>query len=373
MKIKSITALTISVFLTIGMAGCESDSADNPAPTQSQAVPQLVQDDGHVYLLLKQSDLPGMSFAEVKDVPLPSILETTGQLTFDDKKVATIVSRVQGRVEDIRASLWDTVTRGQPIAKLYSPDFMTGEAEYLQALQTAKVSNTSSIDGGADLAASMANAARRKLLLLGMEEADINALKAPSPNIWMRAPISGIVVQNKAVRGTAINPGDVLYQLGTLDPIWITADLYEVDLARVHVGQQLEAVITAFPDDVFKGTIARVSPNVDPTTHTLQIRCAVANPGLKLKPQMLARIKIVTSAGDALVVPQEALVFDTNKYYAFVDVGNGRLERRAVSIGAWTEEGLARVLSGLKPGEHVVDAESLQVNALWHQAHGEGA
>ena len=84
-------------------------------------------------------------------------------------------------------------------------------------------------------------------------------------------------------------------------------------------GQELEAVTTAFPDEVFKGTIARVSPNVDPTTHTLQIRCAVDNPGLRLKPQMLARIKIVTGAGGALVVPQEALVFDTNKYYAFVE------------------------------------------------------
>ena len=129
-------------------------------PSRRKRRPQLVQDDGHEYLLLKQSDLPGMTFAEVKDVPLPGILETTGQLTFDDKKVSTIVSRVQGRIEDIRASLWDTVVRGEPIAKLYSPDFMTAEAEYLQALTTVKVSTGSSIDGGPDLAASMANAAQ---------------------------------------------------------------------------------------------------------------------------------------------------------------------------------------------------------------------
>ncbi len=372
MKTRLIVTFVSCALLALCLAGCEADS-NNEASAPAAPAPQLVQDDGHEYLMLKQSDLPGMSFAQVKDVPLPSILETTGQLTFDDKKVSTIVSRVQGRIEDIRASLWDNVTRGQPIAKLYSPDFMTAEAEYLQALTTIKVSTGSSIDGGADLAASVANAARRKLLLLGMEESDINALKAPSPTIWMRAPISGIVVKNQAVRGTAINPGDVLYQLGTLDPIWVTADLYEVDLARVHLGQSLEAVTTAFPDEVFKGTIARISPNIDPTTHTLQIRCAIDNPGLRLKPQMLARVKIVTSAGDALVVPQEALVFDTNKYYAFVDAGNGRLERRAVAITAWTQEGVARVLSGLKAGESVVDAESLQVNALWHQAHGEGA
>jgi len=189
----------------------------------------------------------------------------------------------------------------------------------------------------------------------------------------MRAPISGIVVKNQAVRGTAINPGDVLYQLGTLDPIWITADLYEMDLARVHDGQELEATTSAFPGEVFKGLIARISPNVDPTTHTLQVRCAVPNPDLRLKPQMMANIKIVTSAGDALVVPREALVFDTDKYYAFVAVGPDRLERRAVAISSWGQEGFARVVSGLQPGDRVVDTESLQVDALWHQAHGESS
>ena len=371
---KLIAALACGILLMLLTAGCQGESTSRAAPEPVETpFPQLVQDGGHEYLLIKQGDVPGMNFAEVKDVPLPGLLETTGQFTFDDKSVATIVSRVQGRIEDIRTSLWDTVTRGQPIAKLYSPDFMTAEAEYLQALNTSKVTKNAAIDGAVDMAASIAEAAKRKLILLGMEERDIDALTVPAPTVWMRAPISGIVVKNQAVRGTAINPGDVLYQLGTLDPIWITADLFEIDLARVRAGQELEATTTAFPDETFKGSIARVSPNIDPNTHTLQIRCAVPNPGLRLKPQMLARIKIVTSAGSALVIPQEALVFDTDGYYAFVDVGDGRIERRAVSIASWVEKGFARVLSGLKPGERVVDAESLQVSALWHEAHGESS
>jgi Cu(I)/Ag(I) efflux system membrane fusion protein len=372
MTSRFISALAGCLLLMLCVAGCQSESASHASaePTQTP-FPQLVQEGGHEYLLIKQSDVPGMNFAEVKDVPLPGILETTGQVTFDDQRVSTIVSRVQGRIEDIRVSLWDNVARGEPIVKLYSPDFMTAEAEYLQALTTAKVSQGSGIDGGGDMASSLANAAKRKLMLLGMEERDVNSLKEPSPSIWMRAPISGTVVKNQTLRGAAVNPGDVLYMLGTLDPIWITADLFEVDLGRVHDGQELEAVTTAFPDDVFKGVISRISPNVDANTHTLQIRCAVKNPGLKLKPQMLARIKIITSSSDALVIPQDALVFDTDGYYALVDVGGGRFERRAVTIASWTEKGFARVLSGLKPGERIVDAESLQVSALWHQAHGE--
>ncbi len=186
-----LVAIAACAMLTSCIAGCHGEATSGAASAPAPPSPQLVQEDGHEYLLLNQADVPGMSFAEVKDVTLPGMLETTGQVSFDDQKVATIVSRVQGRIEDTRVSLWDSVGRGQPIVKLYSPDFMTAEAEYLQALTTSKVSQSSDIDGTRDLVASMATAAKRKLELLGMEDADIDALKAPSPTIWMRAPISG--------------------------------------------------------------------------------------------------------------------------------------------------------------------------------------
>jgi len=86
---------------------------------------------------------------------------------------------------------------------------------------------------------------------------------------------------------------------------------------------------------------------------------------------MLARVKIVTQPGYALVVPQKALVFETDAYYAFVQVARGRFERRKVAISSWNEKGYARVVSGLKAGQEVVSDESVQVNALWHLAHGE--
>jgi len=287
--------------------------------------------------------------------------------------VSTISSRVQGRIENIRVATWDSVRQGELIVELYSPDFMLGEAEYLQAQATSKVTLHSSIEGSVDLARSMILAARRKLQLMGMSDADIDAIKSPAPTVWMRAPISGTVVQNKAVIGSAVNPGDVLYQLGTLDHVWITADIYEVDLARVKAGQQLEAVTTTYPDEVFKGQIARLSPNIDPNAHTAQIRCEVKNPELKLKPQMLARVRIITKPGSALVVPQQALVFDGDSYCAFVEVAPGSVERRKIEIGSWNEHGYARILSGVKAGERVIVKQAIQVNALWHQAHGESS
>jgi Cu(I)/Ag(I) efflux system membrane fusion protein len=211
----------------------------------------------------------------------------------------------------------------------------------------------------------------RKLELLGFAVADIAEIRQPSASVWMRAPISGIVVSKNAVRGQQVNPGDQLFSLATLDKVWITADIYEDDLARVKLGQSLRAIMAAYPKEVFTGSVQRISPSLDPNTHTWQLRCEVVNPGFRLKPQMLARVRIVTAPGLALVVPQSALVFDDNGYYAFVVAGANSLERRRVEIADWNEHGYARVTSGVRPGERLVTMESLRMNTLWHMAHGE--
>lgn len=366
-----IALLGCVLVLTGALGGCDSPPHATSGVQQAVSLPSFVRQDQGPALLKLSNPIPGMTLTAVRVVLLPGVLDTTGQIAFDDRRVANIISRVTGRIEQVHVSQWDYVRRGQPIVTLYSPDFMTAEAEYLQAQQTAPALAGAGGDN-AQFARSLVEAARRKLELLGIEPAQIAAVKTAAPLFTMRAPISGTVVQNQALRGSAVSPGDVLYYVGSLDDVWITADIYEADLARVHVGQELEARTTAFPDEVFKGVIDRISPNIDPNTHTLQIRCAVRNPGHKLKPQMLARVRIITRPGVALVVPQSALVFDGNNYYAFVEAGPDRFERRAVTIASWTEQGYARVTSGLAAGEHVVDAQSIQIDGLWHQASGEG-
>ena len=370
----ALAALAAAIVAAISAGGCRSDSAGSAAavPEASPAV-RLVRQQGVELIQFNASDVPGLVMEEVRNVELPGLLETSGQITYDDRSVSTIVSRVQGRIEQTRVSLWDNVQRGEKILALYSPDFMTAEAEYLQAHESSNLMTAPGVGASSDFAGTLMLAAKRKLQFLGMSDADIQAIKAPDPIVWMRAPISGTVVDNKVQRGAAVNPGDVLFSLGTLNDVWITGDIYEDDLARVRVGQQLSAVTTAFPDEVFNGVIARISPNIDPTTHTLQIRCEVKNPGGRLKPQMLAKVTIVTRPGQALVISQDALVFDIDNYYAFVEVSAGTFEHRKVSIASWSRVGYARVVSGLKAGDRVVSGETLQVNALWHEAHGESS
>ena len=356
------------LMLTMCAAACNGGSGPD-AEHPVLPAPILIRQGQAGELLQLQQPLPGLTLTTVQDRELPGELETTGQVTFDDRRVANIISRVAGRIEQVYVSQWDYVRSAQPILTLYSPDFMTAEAEYLQAKASAPV--LAGGFGNDQFAHSMVEAARRKLELLGIEPGQIARIRSAAPVFTMYAPISGNIVQNQAQRGSAVNPGDILYSLGTLEDVWITGDIYEDDFARVQIGQQLNAVTTAYPDEVFHGTIARISPNLDPGTHTMQIRCTVRNPGFKLKPQMLARIRIMVRPGQVLIVPMDALVFETDSYFAYVDAGHHSFQRRKVVITSWDRHGYARVVSGLQPGDRVATNGTMQVNELWHEAHGE--
>lgn len=373
-----LPALCVIAALVL-VAGCQRGARATSEITPS--LPQLEkQNDGSYALRFSAGQLRRMTFAAVKEIPLAAMLAANGQVTFDDRQVATIVSRVTGRIDELRTSQWDTVRRGEPVMSLYSPDLMTAEAEYLEA-----TSRTNQTSGGAgsqpeifgapaaslSMIANLKTAAVRKLELLGFSPTDIAAIRSPSASVWMRAPISGIIVSKNVVRGQQVNPGDQLLSLATLDHVWLTADIYEDDLSRVHIGQTLQAVTAAYPDEVFTGVINRISPAVDPNSHTLQLRCQIVNRGLKLRPQMLARIRIITQPGSALVVDERALVFDTDRYYAFLLAPGNFIVRREVAIRSWNDRGYARVVRGLSVGDRVVAAQSVELDSLWDQSGAE--
>jgi len=378
----ALMALIVVALVLGALSGCGSpDSSAAGTDVPSPESPKLIhQNDGRELMVLKSRAEEG-SIATVKEVPLPGVLEAMGQVTFDDRLVSTIISRVTGRIEELRKAQWDTVQRGEQVMSLYSPDFMTAEAEYLEAISGTNQAGGTAVKadvfglpaGSFSMAANLKAAAVRKLELLGFSAADVAAIREPSASVWMRAPISGIIVSKNAIRGQQVNPGDQLFSLAKLDRVWITADIYEDDYSRLRVGQSLEAVTAAYPGEAFRGTVERISPSFDPNTHTLQLRCAVANPGSRLKPQMLARVRIVTNPGLALVIPQSALVFDDNAYYAFIVAGANNVERRRVEIADWNEHGYARVVNGIHPGERFLTTEALRMNSLWHLARGESS
>ena len=178
------------------VAGCQRAQVEGAAADKTPSLPRLEkQSDGADALRFSASQLSRMTFATVKEIPLPAVLEANGQVTFDDRRVATIISRVTGRIDELRTSQWDTVRRGEQVMSLYSPDLMTAEAEYLEA--TSSVSQAGAIGsqasvfgmpaGSLRMTANLKAAAVRKLELLGFSPADIAAIRVPSASVWMRA------------------------------------------------------------------------------------------------------------------------------------------------------------------------------------------
>ena len=128
--------------IAVAIGGCAGPlpgpvAATTPTPAAQRLVTQA---DGRTILEIPGPPVPGLTTALVRQIELPGVIEANGQVAFDDRRVATIVSRVAGRIDATRVSQWDNVRRGQPIVALYSPDFMTAEAEFLQAKITARLS-----------------------------------------------------------------------------------------------------------------------------------------------------------------------------------------------------------------------------------------
>ena len=205
-------------------SGCQRMRVAGAAADITPSLPRLErQSDGTNALRFSAGQLSRMTFATVKEIPLPAVVEANGQVTFDDRRVATIISRVTGRIDELRTSQWDTVRRGEQVMSLYSPDLMTAEAEYLEATTSASQPSGPALQtgifgmptGSLSMTANLQAAAVRKLELLGFSPADIAAIRSPSASVWMRAPISGIVVSKNVVRGQQVNPGDQLFSLAT--------------------------------------------------------------------------------------------------------------------------------------------------------------
>src|SRR5258708_33778592 len=107
----NLIAFAATAALAFSISGCRGGSGSPAAavPEATPFVPRLIKQQGSPDLLeLKASDVPGLVMVDVKNVQLPGVLETSGQITYDDRRVATIVSRVQGRIAGTPAQLWDS-------------------------------------------------------------------------------------------------------------------------------------------------------------------------------------------------------------------------------------------------------------------------
>jgi Cu(I)/Ag(I) efflux system membrane fusion protein len=198
--------------------------------------------------------------------------------------------------------------------------------------------------------------------------------------LTFRAPVAGIVTEKKAVQGMRFMPGETLFQIADTSSVWVQADVFEQDIAAVHVGQKAKIRINAYPGEVFEGRIAYVYPTLKAETRTVPVRIELPNPKGKLKPAMFADVDIPAGgAASVLTVPASAVIDSGVRQTVVMQLAEGRFEPRVVKLGQRGGE-FVQVLEGVREGEMVVssanfliDAESNLKAALWGMQKAESA
>jgi Cu(I)/Ag(I) efflux system membrane fusion protein len=287
--------------------------------------------------------------------PMCKDFRAVGHVAYDESSLADVNLKVHGWITKLYVSrTGQKVTRGQPLLSLYSPELYNAEQDFLLATQGAAIPSLSP-GSGPNRVETMARAARQRLHLLGLEEAQIDALArqgTPSESVPIAAPASGFVIEKNVVEGASVDTGMRLYRIAALNKVWIEAQVYEADLANVHAGQAASVTLDYVPGRTYDAKVAYVAPYLDPQTRTAQVRLELSNEELDLRPGMYASVTLGADLGPRVQVPSAAVVYTGPRRLVFVDLGQGRFRPEEVSVGA-SSNGMYEVLSGLKPGDKV--------------------
>ncbi|MCY1017880.1 efflux RND transporter periplasmic adaptor subunit [Pyxidicoccus sp. MSG2] len=318
-------------------------------------------------------------------MPLTQGLSAPARITFTQQGLARVAARVPGRIASLEVTLGQKVKQGQVLGFLESPELGQARADYLSAATKSRVasenfrrekellgkgisSEREARQAEAEFATAQAdmNAAEGRLHALGLNDAEIRALKADehySSRFPARAPLEGTVVEMGGVVGATVDAATPLFTVADLRELWGVLDVFESQLRSVQAGQPVALTVAALGDRRFEGRVAYIGDVVDEKTRSVPVRVVIPNADGALKPGMFAQAEVLTTqraeadAGSAepsrLVVPREAVQKVGEEQFVFVPVKDNQFKPVKVRVGASSAREV-EVLSGLEAGTDVV-------------------
>jgi len=296
-------------------------------------------------------------------------IRRTGTINFDEGKVSVISARVAAREVKILAFEGQRVSKNDDLAKVYSPDFVTAEVEYLNAFRVAKTSQDASE------AKSYIQAVAKKLLLMGASEKDLARLSKTGkidPYLTIHSPRAGTILNSQLREGLFMNPGDQLLTIADLSKLWVYMDIFEGDLPLVRQGQKIMVHTVAYPEMSFAGKIIYLGGMVDPATRTFHVRGEISNPENLLKPGMFASVIIsLDRPTGEIALPDASFIRDDQGYHVFVETAPGSFITREVSAGD-ESDGEMTVFSGVSSGEKVATSGAILLENMRQDLQNRG-
>ena len=287
----------------------------------------------------------GIRLARVEVRDIAPVVRAVGRVDFDQRLISEVQTLTPGFVETltVRAE-GEPIGAGRVIAQVYSPELLAAQNEY-KALLTVR----------SPAAASLRDAARRRLLLLGAPSSLVSRLArggAPQRTYPVIARTSGVVTTIGTRPGAQVGPGQSIVTIQGLGQVLVVADVPEASMGNVRVGQPAKITFPAYSGDVRQGRVDYIFPSLNTQSRTAQVRITLPNPGGRLKSGMFANVTLQGAGGMAIVVPSEAVI-DTGRRQVVIAKRGGSFIPQEVRIGRdhdqWTE-----ITAGLRPGEQVV-------------------
>ncbi|MCX6624729.1 MAG: efflux RND transporter periplasmic adaptor subunit [Acidobacteria bacterium] len=334
---------------------------------------------GTIQVAVEKQQLIGVKFAVVEPASATETIRANGRVMQDETKITRVHPKIEGWIEKVHVSFsGQHVNAGDPLLTIYSPEMLATEQELLLALKARETMKAGPSQEALANSESLIHAARRRLELWDLSQAEIERVEQTGKairTVTLYSPASGYVMARNAFPSQKVMPETELYAIADLSRVWIMADIFETDSAKIRAGQP--AVISQpFAAGVrFNARVSYIQPLMDAMTRTLKIRLEADNPGLRLKPEMYVDVEFQSGATGRMTVPSDAVINTGLRRTVFVDRGSGNLEPRAVEIGQRIGDRI-EILRGLQTGERVVaagafliDSEAQLKNAAPEHAH----
>jgi Cu(I)/Ag(I) efflux system membrane fusion protein len=284
-------------------------------------------------------------------------IQATGVVAFNQERQGKVTAWLAGRLDRLLVkSIGAPVSKGRPIAELYSFEMVTAQEEYLLAHKALRLFGSSIVPIFNQNSMTSLFEARQRLRQLGFSERQFDQLQRsnkPTVRLPITSPLSGVVTEKFVQEGQYVNMGDPLFTVADLSVIWVELEVFEIDLPLIKVGQQVAVVCPGLPGQPLKGKVKLVYPFLDPKTRTAKLRVELPNPGLKLKPDMYVSASIKIPLAPSLTVSSNSVVETGKRQVVWVETAPGTMVQREVKTGVRSGDRV-QILEGLQPGEKVV-------------------
>ncbi len=293
-------------------------------------------------------------------------IHTTGYVDYDPERVVQVNAHISGWIQKLAVGYaGERVTRGQTLLRIYSPELVMTQEDYLRSKRLAASSSNTGVGAHQDGIDLMA-AAEDRMRLWGIPHSEIKRIEAEdkvSETVALESPASGVVTDCKAVEGSYVKAGDGLYSIADLSRVWVYADIYERELPHAHLGQRAIITSDALAGNKLAGVVTYIYPEVSAPTRTVKVRLEFENPHGDLKPGMYVNATLVDqSSASALAVPAEAVLNSGLRKLVILELGAGRFAPREITVGP-ESDGYLAVTNGLTAGDRVVTSAQFLIDS----------